>query len=304
MDHNKIIHPAERGEMVNYFQTEVLGHCKQFDREYRIINLEDKNEYWVHGLGELEYNKEGKAIKMVGTIQDITERIKTEKSLKESRTQLRSLANRLQVIREEERANVAREIHDDLGQSLTALKMDVMWLKKNYNLHWEKAPEKFNTIVNLIDSTIKTVKQIASELRPGILDDLGLIPAIEWQKDDFQNRFNIKCNLIIGNKNIAPDNETSVAVFRILQETLTNIARHSGATEADIVLDLKENKILTMEVSDNGIGINNEQATSKKSLGIFGMRERVNLLNGQLEISGKTGKGTKVKIRIPVSAKK
>jgi signal transduction histidine kinase len=205
------------------------------------------------------------------------------------------------MIREEERATIAREIHDDLGQSLTALKMDISWVKNNPEMGVEAKTAKFDMMLDLINSTIQTVKRIATELRPGILDDLGLVPAIEWQAAEFQSRFKIQCNVSINKSDVIVKDEISIAVFRIFQETLTNVARHSGATRVDIKLNFHVDNKLIMEIADNGVGIDEEQINSPKSLGLFGMRERVNILNGEMEIIGEQGKGTRVRAFIPVS---
>jgi PAS domain S-box-containing protein len=233
-------------------------------------------------------------------VQDITESKYAERKLRESRNRLRSLAERLQMIREEERGTVAREIHDDLGQSLTALKMDISWMMKNPEMEIETRAGKLNMMLDLTDSTIQTVKRIATELRPGILDDLGLIPAIEWQAGEFQNRFKVRCNQTFNKTDIIVRDEISIAVFRIFQETLTNVARHSRATKVDTNLNIQDNDLLVMEISDNGVGIEKEKSESPKSLGLIGMRERVSILKGDLEIIGKKGVGTTVRISIPI----
>ncbi len=243
-------------------------------------------------------NYEGeKAI--LGILTDITELKNAERKLMDSRNQLRGLAERLQMIREEERATVAREIHDDLGQSLTALKMDISWLQKKPMNDIDRNT-KLGAMIQLTDSIIQTVKRIASELRPGILDDLGLVSAIEWQKEEFEKRYNIKCNLKINKTNVITSDEFSIAVFRIFQETLTNIARHSKATKVDIKFDFKMDKKLLIEIQDNGVGIDNKTINSPNSLGLIGMRERVNILKGKMEIAGYPSKGTTVKISIPI----
>jgi PAS domain S-box-containing protein len=237
---------------------------------------------------------------ILGIITDITERKLAEKRIRESHNRLRSLAERLQMIREEERATIAREIHDDLGQSLTAVKMDISWLKNNQGKDKEFTPGKFDMMLDLINSTIQSVKRIATELRPGILDDLGLVPAIEWQAAEFQNRYKIQCNVSINKPEVKIIDEIAIAVFRIFQETLTNVARHSGATKVDVNLNFYDDNKLIMEIADNGVGIEEEQINSLKSLGLFGMRERVNILRGSVEITGEKGKGTKVSVSIPI----
>jgi signal transduction histidine kinase len=154
----------------------------------------------------------------------------------------------------------------------------------------------------LVNSSIQTVKRISTELRPGILDDLGLFPAIEWQVEEFQNRTGINCQLDIEGEMHLIDDEVSIAVFRIFQETLTNITRHANATQTIIKLFCSD-KYLTLEVQDNGKGISAEQLYGPRSLGILGMRERVHILRGEFEISGEASKGTKVQVKIPLQKK-
>jgi PAS domain S-box-containing protein len=244
-------------------------------------------------------DKNGNIFAFAGHQRDITERKNAERKLRDSRNQLRSLAERLQMIREEERATVAREIHDDLGQTLTALKMDIAWMKKNAGMTEEMRAAKFDTMLGLTDSSIQTVKRIATELRPGILDDLGLISAIEWGTEEFQKRSGIECNLVISVEELAVDENVTIAVFRIFQESLTNIARHSGATKIEVTIK-KAGDLLQMEITDNGVGISEEQINSSKSLGLIGMNERASVFGGKLKISREASGGTTVRVYIPI----
>ena len=246
--------------------------------------------------------KEKKIAGVVSSARDITPQKIAEKRIHESHTRLRNLAERLQMIREEERAAVSREIHDDLGQVLTALKMDISSLQSKSNLGKDELNARTEKMIELVNSSIQTVKRISTELRPGILDDLGLFPAIEWQVEEFQNRTGINCQLEIeGEMNLSED-EVSIAVFRIFQETLTNITRHANATQTVIKLFCSD-KYLTLEVRDNGKGISAEQLYGPRSLGILGMRERVHILRGEFEISGEASGGTKVQVKIPLRNK-
>jgi PAS domain S-box-containing protein len=244
----------------------------------------------------------GNVTGVASLVDDITEQKETERKLKESRNQLRSLAERLQMIREEERSVVSREIHDDLGQVLTALKMDISSLQNKSNIELSELIDRTDKMLELVNSSIQTVKRIATELRPGILDDLGLFSAIEWQVEEFQNRAKINCHLDIEGEIDFIDDEVSIAVFRIFQETLTNITRHSHATQTEIKILCSDNDLM-MDVEDNGKGISIEALNSSMSLGIIGMRERVNILRGEFEIFGDPGKGTKVHIKIPLRKK-
>jgi len=293
----ELIHPEDR-QMVWDNVQEALEKKQPFQLTYRITTSSGE-EKWVWERGQAIYGTENDVISLEGFITDITEGKKAEKKLRDSHNQLRSLAERLQMIREEERATVAREIHDDLGQSLTALKMDISWMKKNPGMTEKLRAEKINTMLGLTDSTIQTVKRIATELRPGILDDLGLIPAIEWETEEFRKRSGIKCNLKISVEEISLEDSTSIAVFRIFQESLTNIVRHSGATKVELTVKSKGD-LIQMEITDNGVGITEEQMSSPKSLGLMGMNERVSFFGGKLAISKSEEGGTTVKVYIPI----
>jgi PAS domain S-box-containing protein len=223
---------------------------------------------------------------------------RTEELIK-SQEQLRSLYANLQSIREEERTSIAREVHDEFGTILTALKIDLSWLGKRLPEEDMTLMDRVQKDLDLINSAIKVAQRISSELRPGILDHLGLSAAIEWQLKEFCNRTGINQDLSIDIKNTEFGNEISTSVFRIFQESLTNIARHAGATKVNV--DLKERDgHLILSVKDNGKGLIEEQVKSSHSFGIIGMRERVKYLGGNIEIDSKINEGTSVTISIPV----
>jgi signal transduction histidine kinase len=234
----------------------------------------------------------------LGMARDITERKQVEEELKQSREQLRNLAAHLQSAREGERTSLAREIHDELGQALTALMMDTYWLNKNLLKGQSSLLSKTQSMTKFIEETAKKVKNICTELRPGLLDDLGLIAALEWQTDEFQSRTGIKCDLSIKQEKIQLDDERSTAIFRVYQETLTNVARHAHASRITIGLRVKDDW-LELEVRDDGKGITDKQISKPDSFGIIGIKERVDFMHGEFEIAGKSGKGTTVTVRIP-----
>jgi len=246
---------------------------------------------------ELDENGELVRTKTIG--RDITESRKAEEELRRSREELRNLSAHIQSAREEERGHIAREIHDELGQMLSKLKLDLSWLKKRLSHGQEQLIEKTEKMSGLVDTTIRAVQRISSELRPGVLDYLGLPAAIEWQVKEFTEQTGIECSAAVSNDISVEDQSISTAVFRIVQETLTNVIRHSNATSVNIDLANKDNA-LVLEVRDNGAGIDAEKVSSRSSFGLMGMRERARFLGGEINILGVRGKGTTVRLSIPL----
>ena len=238
-------------------------------------------------------------LSVIEVLRDITERKRTEEELESSREQLRDLARHMESARETERTRIARELHDEMGQVLTALKIDLSWLSKTLSQDQISLREKTTTMSELTDTTISMVKTISAELRPGILDDLGLTAAIEWQAEEFQKRTGIECQLQIEPEDITPDALLSTAIFRILQESLTNVARHAQAPRVKVSLREAAGK-LVLKVRDNGRGISKEELANPKSLGLLGMRERLLPWHGEVRIRGIEGKGTTVTASVPL----
>ncbi len=235
--------------------------------------------------------------------EDITERVKTDAELQHSRGLLRALAGRLQAIREEERKMIAREIHDELGGALTSLKIDLSLLTKAAHQLKDKQTrtnllDKTDSIMNVIDTSIQTVRRIAAQLRPGILDDLGLVETVEWQLQDYQKRTGLQCSFLPEVKHLELDEQHSTALFRIFQEAMTNVVRHAGATGILVRLSEQPGE-LVMEIEDNGRGIRDEEIRHSSSLGILGMKERALLFGGDVVIKGQAGVGTRVTVKIP-----
>ncbi len=220
--------------------------------------------------------------------------------LHRSLEQLRALSSRLETVREEERKRIAREIHDELGQALTAIKIELSSLLFEWPTE-QKPSKRADSILRLVDQTIQSVRKISTELRPGILDALGLVAAVEWAAEEFETRTGTRCRPDLPKDVLEIDQERTTAIFRILQETLTNIARHADATQVDIRLTIEDGSLI-LDVHDNGIGISGEQLSASGSLGILGMRERVLLLGGEFLMSGEPNQGTRVRVRIPLSA--
>jgi len=230
---------------------------------------------------------------------DVTEKYIAEEKLKESYESIRKLTGHLQNVREEERLHIAREIHDELGQLLTVLKMDVSWLNKKIEPVNNFAKEKLTEILSLIDTTVKTVRRIASELRPSLLDDLGLLAAMEWHLEEFERRSGISTKLHLPEAEQQLPDSLKIGLFRIFQESLTNVARHSGAKNVEVFL-IQKDKQLILTIKDNGIGFEEKPETAKKTLGLLGMKERTMMMGGIYGIAGVKGEGTTVTVIVPL----
>jgi len=221
--------------------------------------------------------------------------------LQASYEQVRRLALRLQSIREDERSGIARDLHDEFGQALTALKMDLLWASGKLPDEQGLLPERITAMVALVDRMVETVQQVSSTLRPGILDDFGLLEAMRWQGREFQERMGIACRTHIGLEQLELDPGHVTSLFRILQEALTNVARHAHATEVTVSLTTSGDRLI-LEITDNGKGIATAQINDATSLGLIGMRERALLLNGRVTVTGAVGHGTTVRVEMPYPA--
>ncbi|MBV8226968.1 MAG: PAS domain S-box protein, partial [Verrucomicrobia bacterium] len=237
-------------------------------------------------------------------VRDITERKAAEEALSRSEERLRGLATRLQQAREEEALRIARELHDQLGRCLTTIKMDVTGIERALasavvDASSRAAIEKAKRMNQTLDETVYTVRRISSELRPGVLDDLGLAAAIEWQAKDFEARSGVSCIVSTPEEDLRLNRDQATALFRIFQESLTNVARHAQATKVWVNLS-EEQAVLVLEVEDDGVGISPAKLAQQHSLGLLGMRERVAVFGGEIEFAGSPGKGTTVVVRMPV----
>jgi signal transduction histidine kinase len=222
-----------------------------------------------------------------------------QRRLNRSREQLRTLAARLQSIREEERSRIAREVHDVLGQALTGIKMDATWILAKLPEGHTKLVARAKSMSSLIDSMVQMVRRIATDLRPGLLDNLGLVAAVEWQASEFQTRTGVACQVTSNLRDTSLAPESATTVFRIFQETLTNVARHAQATKVQVDLFEQQDRVI-LQVADNGRGIDLAEVTQSKSVGLLGMRERAAILGGDLVISGAPGQGTTVVLSVPL----
>jgi PAS domain S-box-containing protein len=290
----RTIEPADRDHVVSIVElSKASGHS--FRVQYRVVRP-DGTRRIVQARGQPEWDPAGRMTRLHGTGQDITELREAEEGLERSQQQLRALSAHLQSVREQERTRIAREIHDELGQALTALKLDVASLARK-SAGDPVIEQKTRAMVELINETIQTVRRIATELRPAILDDLGLPAALEWQTHEFQKRTGLACELKMDpDLKVAPGPSTEL--FRVFQETLTNIVRHARASAVTIYFGRQDDRVV-LEVRDNGVGIAETQVSGLRSLGITGMRERVHLLGGDIQLTGIPGQGTTVRIQVP-----
>ena len=232
-------------------------------------------------------------------VTDITDRKESAERLKASRQELRDLSRHLETVREEERTSIAREIHDELGQTLVTLKIYITWLLKQTG---KVAEDQTKPIYALVDSAINTVMRLSTELRPAVLDDLGLAAAVEWQINEFKKWTALEYHFVSRPARIILDKESSTALFRITHEAITNVIRHAKATRVDILLQKKRGTV-ELSISDNGKGITDAEIRAKRSFGLIGMAERAHLIGGEVNIEGKPASGTTVKVTLPVSAK-
>lgn len=237
--------------------------------------------------------------RFLSVIRDLTERIEAERELTESYEAIRNLTAHIQNIREEERTSIAREIHDELGQQLTVLKMDVSWLRKKMGVSDEVVKHKFIDLIAMLDETVNTVRRISSELRPSLLDDLGLVAAMEWQLGEFEKRSGLNASFIHSGEDLQLPDLIRTALFRIFQESLTNVARHADADLVTVTITKKNDK-LVLSIADNGKGFDKQKVSEKKTLGILGMKERVLMIGGEYEIKSNLGQGTEVFVQIPL----
>lgn len=269
------------------------------------VKSSESNEGTFYSVQAIPQIKDGLTEGLTLIATDITEKILAEEKIKESNQRLHALAAHLQTIREEERTTISREIHDQLGQELTALKMDIAFLSRQIEKiklsgkpEWNELQNGLKSMSDITDQTINSVRRIARELRPDVLDKLGLRDAIEWQAEEFTKRTGIDCIVSISNSELNFSHQLENTIFRIVQESLTNVARHSGGTRSKVGLSINGSNIY-LSIEDNGRGITESEIENAKSLGLVGIKERVYSVKGKLTISGKKDSGTILKIIIP-----
>jgi PAS domain S-box-containing protein len=295
----ELVHPDDLPVVLDVLKTP----GQAFDVEFR-IRRGDGSTRWIRDRGFPIRDESGAVCRMGGVAEDVTDRKEAEDRLKANSEQLRALSASLQSAREKEATRIAHQIHDDLGGILSSLRWELEALQKMIQPPagepcFPVMRDKLATMVSLTDSTINAVRGIASELRPSILDDLGLVEAIEWQTQQFQARTGMQCHCDCCLQSISLDADQSTAVFRIFQEALTNILRHAHATRVGVSIK-DDGGVFVLTVTDNGRGITPAEKLSRRSLGLLGMQERAHLVGAHVDI---VGTRTTLSIRIALAGK-
>lgn len=300
-----VIHPDDHAQVLSEYER-FIQSGQPFEREYRVI-AKGGRLVWLRDRSTLWTDEEGRPLSMHGIAYDITESKQAEaererlyNELSKSHEQLKIISSRLAEIQESERRQLARELHDEFGQSLTALKMDLAWLHDHLPPRSKSLHEKVDSALTLTNETIQMTQRLASQLRPRMLDDLGLAAALEWHVSEWSKRTRIKTKVNLPEEEWQLNPSLNTALYRVCQEALTNVARHAGASKVEVSL-VREVDEVVLTVRDNGCGIDGGKITSPESLGLLGMKERVEQIGGKLEIQSKMGKETIVVARVPIS---
>lgn len=295
----EITFPADLGKDAGFMQQMLAGEISTFAIEKRYVR-KDLTRVWVNLTVSMLRKNDGTPKFFIFVVQDITERKRAELELGESRQLLRELVAQGEVLREEERKHIAREIHDELGQILTALRMDVALLRLQYGVRDAVMLAKVQGMTVLLDRAIQGVRNVASNLRPTVLD-MGIVSAVEWLCDEFAEHTGVPCVAHLADSHIDLDETHAVVVFRIVQESLTNVARHAEASSVEITL-AQGADVLHVSVRDNGKGFDPADIANRKSFGLLGMSERAIALGGTVEIASAPQQGTVVSVRMPTKS--
>ena len=294
---HKLLRPQKTGDQ-DVASKEHLANGNNWSGEI-MVQRKNSNTFPIYVTEAPVYDDRNKISGVISVSSDITDRKKTDRDLKDLNQQLNSLSGHLQNVREEERTKVAREIHDELGQQLSGLKMEIYLLVKKLGAIDIEMQQEGNEIINRIDETIDSVRRILSNLRPGILDDLGLIAALEWYSTEKEKLSGIKINFKTNTKELDLPEIFSTAIFRIYQEAITYIISDAYANKVEASLQTNDNN-LVLEIKDDEPGANSDVKNIMKTMGFLGIRQRVFLLHGQCDLSSDIKKGTTIKINIPL----
>jgi PAS domain S-box-containing protein len=284
-------HRGGHGQQVRRFGATGTTTRRMGDNTVLYALRKDGTEFPIDASISQLTTPEGKLYTVI--LRDVTERVR-------SREELAAFAAESAGVREQEKSRIARELHDELAQSLTALKMDTIWLRDHLPAQDAKAQEKIAQMLAVLDGAVASTRRIAADLRPLVLDDLGLVPAIEWVAQSFTQRTGVPCELRLDESLELPE-PFATGVFRIVQESLANVAKHAQATQAVVELQPR-GEMLMLRVQDNGVGFRTTDPRKPQSLGLVGLRERAHLLRGQVRVESSPGAGTRVEARIPIGS--
>jgi two-component system, NarL family, sensor histidine kinase UhpB len=299
------VHPDDRDRVAEAIRKVADSGGRAWAGEYRFRRKDDTYAV-VLDRGFIIHDVAGKPVRLVGGMSDISERRHAQTAVENSRQQLRALTARLQTGREEERAAVAREIHDDLGQILTAIKLDLDWLERKIGERQDDPTlspvlERVLESGEMIESAIQSVQRIATDLRPALLDNIGLGEAIRDEAVRFEQRSGITCELQLPPSSPSLPPESSTAIFRVLQEALTNVIRHAQAKAVRITLEIRDSQVV-LQLEDDGKGIHSDAIGDPRSLGLLGMSERASALGGNVAVAPVEPHGTRVTLQLPLPA--
>ena len=290
-----MVHPADRSQAAKKLNQIIAG--KRVHAEYRIVRA-DGEMRWVEISGRGVFDNTGKSIRYLGVLYDITERKVAEEKLRRSEDQLHALTGRLQTAIESERLRIAQELHDQLGQALTCIKMDLDWIVRKHGAGGGKWVSMVQDAMGGVDTNIALVRRLSTELRPQLLDSMGLRAAIEWEIDQFQRRSGVRCVVRLTELSLDLSTEKKIAIFRIFQEAMTNIARHAEARSVCVDLERREDDVM-VTIKDDGMGFSADLIEQMQSLGLLGMYERALVMGAHFEIESKPGQGTTIILQVP-----
>jgi PAS domain S-box-containing protein len=292
------VHPEDIPRVMEKWLAHI-GAGEPHEDEMRLRRADGEYRWFLVRDSPLR-DESGRIVKWYGVSTDIDDRKRAEEQLKATSEQLRALSARLSSAREEEGTRIARELHDELGSALTSLKWDLEGVDKLCSEADSALRAKIRGMLEQIDTIMNAVARISTELRPSVLDDLGLVAAVKWQALQFEGRTGIVCRIAHSMERVDLSREQTTAIFRILQEALTNVIRHAQATRVKITIEKEEDEFV-LQISDNGRGITEDERAGPRSLGLIGMRERAHLVGGEIEITGIAGRGTVLTLRVPTN---
>jgi PAS domain S-box-containing protein len=291
------IHPQDRERVVNGIHQAVINRDKIWTAEYRFVKS-DGSYVTIFDRGYIILDEHNEPSRMIGSMVNITEQREAQQELEHSYRTIRELSDHLHQVREEERKSIAREIHDELGQQVTVMKMEITWLISEIKSENPLVRQKMEGLLDVLKETVQSIRRISSELRPSLLDDLGLAAAMEWHLKEFERRSGVQTHF----DSHIPDTELPdgirIALFRILQESLTNVARHAQASHVVVNIAYHEG-VIAMNITDDGNGMDTSRLKHSKSYGILGMKERAGMMGGNYNIESAPGKGTTISVEVP-----